>query len=344
MRLRGCVIGLGTMGAHHLRILSQMADVDLVAVAEPYERRRAMIAARYPGLQILCSLDEVLDRNPLDFACIAAPVALLPELALQCVAANIPVLVEKPMAPTVETGRALVEAARKARVLLGVGYVERCNPAVRAVKDRLDQGVIGRVHQVHARRLSPYPGRDSSLGVALDLATHDVDVMRYLLDSEVTRVYAETARDVHSKAEDLLSATLRFEDETTGLLEVNWITPTKIRQLYITGTSGMLVVDYLMQDLTLFENPRAATEWDTLQGVRGVGEGDMLRYALARREPLAVQWEAFLAALRDEPSPLATGEDAIASLLVMRAVVEAGQSQEVVNLSWSPSARMLSSR
>ena len=84
-----------------------------------------------------------------------------------------------------------------------------------------------------------------------------------------------------------------------GLLETNWMTPTKVRQISVLGERGMLVVDYLTQDLTLYEHPTRATEWDALAGIRGGGEGDMIRFALDRREPLRVQWEQFLAAVRD---------------------------------------------
>jgi len=241
------------------------------------------------------------------------------------------VLVEKPMAPSEAEATAMVQAAHKAGVLLSVGYVERYNPAVVALRERLEQGAIGRVLQFHARRLSPPPARAGMTSVALDLATHDVDVMRYLAGSEVTRVYAETAQRFQVDNDDLLCATLRFESDATGLLEVNWITPTKVRQLYVTGDEGMFVVDYLLQDLMFFENPRMATEWGALQGVRGTGEGDMIRFALSRREPLVVEWESFLGALAGQHAPLVSGEDGVMALRIAQAIQDSGRLHEVVS-------------
>ena len=192
---------------------------------------------------------------------------------------------------------------------------------------------------MHARRLSPFPNRDSMLGVALDLATHDIDVMRFISGSEVERVFAETSQHYHEAAEDLLCATLRFDDEATGLLEVNWITPTKVRELTVTGERGMFRLDYLTQDLFLFEHPTTSNEWEALAGMRGGGEGNMVRFALERREPLRVQWEAFLAAVRDGGEAPVSGRDGLAALSTARAIQEAGRRHETVVPSYRAAAR-----
>lgn len=310
-----------------------MPQVRVVAAVDPSEPRRQLVRERYPDLDVLPSLDAVLQSHELEFACLAAPVEELPELAARCIDASIPVLVEKPMAPNEEQATAMVRAARQAGVLLSVGYVERYNPAVVALRQRLGQGAIGRVLQFHARRLSPPPDRAGMTSVALDLATHDIDVMRYLAGSEVTRVYAETAQRFQVDNDDLLCATIRFDNDATGLLEVNWITPTKVRQMYVTGVDGMFVVDYLLQDLMFFEKPRMATEWGALQGVRGTGEGDMTRFALARREPLAVEWESFLAVLAGQDVPLVSGEDGVMALRIAQAIQESGRIHEVVSMT-----------
>jgi predicted dehydrogenase len=323
---KGCIVGLGVMGSNHLRVLGGMNAAEVVAVVDPSPERRAGVVERYRDIRAYATLAEAIGQHELDFACLAAPPERLPELALEAIAAGIAVLVEKPLAQTIEQAQQVVAAAAESGVPLTVGYVERFNPAVRELKRRLDDGAVGRVLQMHARRLSPFPNRQSASGVAVDLATHDIDVMRYLSGGDVVRVYAETAQRIHTTAEDLLCASLRFDDDSTGVLEVNWITPTKVRQLSITGETGMFVVDYLMQDLSFYENPRMATEWDALQGVRGMGEGDMVRYALARREPLALEWEAFLEAFAGRAPIAVTGEDALAALATARAIQESGDS------------------
>lgn len=319
------------MGALHLRVLRAMPEAELVAVVDPDPPRRAAAAALCgSGLTAHATLGEALAAHELDFAGLATPVARLPELAHEALAAGLAVLMEKPMALREETAAAVIADARQRGLVLSVGHVERCNPAVVALKARLDDGLVGRVHQMHARRLSPFPNRSGAQGVALDLATHDIDVMRYLTGSEVGRVSAEASSPLETGAEDLLCATLRFDDGATGLVEANWMTPAKVRELTVLGERGMVVVDYLRQELSFYEHPTTASEWEPLAVMRGGGEGDMVRYALERREPLRVEWEGFLAAVRSgTPAPVG-GEDGLAALSVARAMREAARRGEVM--------------
>jgi UDP-N-acetylglucosamine 3-dehydrogenase len=199
---------------------------------------------------------------------------------------------------------------------------------VMALVERIRAGRGGRIYQVHARRLSPYPARMSMQGVAVDLATHDIDVIRAITGSEIRRVHAETASRADSGPEDLVSASLRFDSGATGVLETNWITPAKVREVTVTAEEGMFVVNYLTQDLTFYENPRANIEWDTIAVLRGTGEGDVTRYALERREPLRVEWESVLAALRDGAPPVVSGWDGLAALSTARAIQRSGATGE----------------
>ncbi len=336
-RARGILIGLGTMGSYHLRVLQAHPEAELVALVDPEEERRTAATAS-SGVPAFASLEDALAATGADFACVATPAGSLAPTAHEALAAGLGVLVEKPMALTVRDARALVEDADARGALLAVGLVERCNPAVLALRQHLDSGEAGRIYQVHARRLSPYPGRQSPTGVALDLATHDVDVIRYLLGSEVERVYAETAERGQGGTEDLLSASLRLDNGATGVLEVNWLTPTKVRQLAVTCEAGMFVVDYLTQDLTFFSHPRQDIEWDTLRTMRGTGEGDMVRYGLVRKEPLRVEWDRFLAALRGEEPAAAAGQDGLAALSIARAIQRSGEEHLPVVPSYREAA------
>ena len=328
--LRGVVAGLGVMGSHHLRVLRGLAGVEVVAVADPDPARRDAVAAAHPGLAVHADLDGALAAHRPDFACLAVPIAHLPGAAGQALEAGAHVLIEKPTAAEEEDAQAVLRLAEERGLVAGVGHVERFNPAVIALKERLDAGTIGTIVQLHARRLSPFPNRTSMQGVALDLATHDIDVMRYLTGAEVARVFAETARPLGGGREDLLCATLRFDDGATGLLETNWVTPAKVRQLTVTGEHGMFVLDYLTQDLYLYEHPTKPTEWDALAGMRGGGEGDMTRFALNRREPLVVEWEAFLDAVRGVAEAPVTLRDGIAALSTARAIQLSAERHEPV--------------
>jgi UDP-N-acetylglucosamine 3-dehydrogenase len=328
--LRGVVVGLGVMGSHHLRVLRALSGCSVVAVVDPEDERRAGAWPQDGSIAEHSTLSEALRAHEADFACIAAPVDRLAGLAREAIDAGLAVLVEKPLAASEAEAEELIRHAEERSLLLSVGHVERFNPAVVALKEKLAKNPLGRIYQLHARRLSPYPDRRNLSGVALDLATHDLDVMRHVLGEEVVRVFAETAQRAGNEFEDLVCASLRFEDDSTGLLEVNWLTPTKVRELTVTGERGMFVVDYLTQDLRFFEHPRAAIEWEALGLVRGSDEGDMIRYAIPRREPLVVQWEAFLAAVRSGGPPPVPGREGLAALSIATAIRRAGQEHQPV--------------
>lgn len=336
--LRGVVVGLGVMGTHHARVLSTLPGAELVAAVDLDARRRAAASHTFARAHVHATLEDALAAHELDFAAVAVPVDHLPSVGRAALAAGLHVLLEKPTAPTVEQALELADDADARGLVLGVGHIERFNPAVGLLKRKLEEGIIGGVLQMQARRLSPFPNRESMLGVALDLATHDIDVMRYLTGSEVARVYAETEQRVHERAEDLLCATLRFENGTTGLLEVNWITPAKVRQLSVTGERGMLTLDYLTQEVCFYEHPTRATDWDALASMRGGGEGDMVRFALDRHEPLRQEWEGFLGAIRSgTPAPV-TARDGAAALSTAHAIRRAGTAHEVVVPSYRGAA------
>ncbi|MDQ3768780.1 MAG: Gfo/Idh/MocA family oxidoreductase, partial [Actinomycetota bacterium] len=165
--VRGAVVGLGAMGAHHLRVLRSLPEVDLVSVVDVDEARRRVALDAHPGVLAHASLAAALSAGRLDFVCLAVPVAHLPEATHEALAAGVHVLVEKPTAPDEEAARAMVDDAHARGLVLGVGHVERANPAVVALRRKLDQGLIGNVLQMHARRLSPFPNRGGAQGVAL---------------------------------------------------------------------------------------------------------------------------------------------------------------------------------
>ena len=194
-----------------------------------------------------------------------------------------------------------------------MGHVERFNPAVRALREKLNADELGRIFQIRAQRLSPFPARVGDAGVAFDLATHDLDVMCDLAGRPV-RVSAEIDRQAHRSHEDMLAAVLRFDSGIIGLLEVNWLTPAKVRRLTVTGERGMFEVDYLAQHLTLYENAHESVSWRTLDFFDGVTEGNATRFAIPRAEPLALQLKSFVAAIRGEAPLIVSGKEGLQAL------------------------------
>jgi len=235
------------------------------------------------------------------------------------------VLLEKPMTSSIEEAEALIQLASIRGAKLAIGHIERFNPAVIEVKRHLIAGELGQMFHLHARRLGPFPPRIRDVGVTLDLATHDIDVMRYLADAEVEHVYSETQRYIHTSHEDLLLGVLRFTNQAIGVLDVNWLTPTKVRELSITGEKGMYLINYLTQDVYFYENDYTSTTWDALRSLTGVSEGSMTRLKVQKAEPLRLEYEDVINAVRQDALPTVSGEDGLAVLKIVSQLSESKQ-------------------
>lgn len=330
MRLDVAVIGAGSMGMNHLRVLRDFSEdqIRLVGVAEPNEPNLRRAVSRF-HVEGYSDYHEMLEKTQPNLVSVVIPTHLHFEVASYALARGINVLLEKPMTSTIEEAVALNQLAHIHEVKLAIGHVERFNPAVIEIKHHLEAFELGQVFHLHARRLGPFPPRICDVGVILDLATHDIDVMRYLTDAEVEHVYAETQRRVHSRHEDLLLGVIRFTNQAVGVLDVNWLTPTKVRELSVTGEKGMYLVNYLTQDVYFYENDYTPTTWDALRSLTGVSEGTMTRLKVQKAEPLRLEYEDVIAALVNDTIPTVTGEDGLAVLKVAHQLSESKNENEI---------------
>lgn len=330
--MKVAVIGAGSMGHQHARVYADLPDIDLVAVADPNGAAAEAVCRRHGGRPYTDHRRMLKAERP-DAVSIAVPTVHHCDVAMDVFGCGVHALVEKPIALSIDEGQRMIAAAEQAGACLMVGHVERFNPAVLALKDRLQRNELGRVFQIDTRRQGPFPARVTDVGVVIDLAVHDLDIISYVTRARVVRVFAETERRIHSAYEDLLSGLLRLDDGTVGSVTVNWLTPTKIRELSVIGERGMFRVDYLTQDLYFFENATAThLDWDSLQALRGVSEGWMMRHAVAKREPLRAELEAFLAAVRGQRPVLVTGWDGLNALSMAHTIVTSGQEHRVVTI------------
>src|SRR6266581_2010450 len=322
MRLKIAVVGAGSMGMNHLRVLRDFDEeqVQVVGIADTYEPTLRNAVSRF-HVAGYADYREMLAKTTPDLVAVVVPTHLHFEVASYVLDRGINVLLEKPIASTIEQALALIQLARLRGVKLAVGHVERFNPAIIEVKRHLVAGELGRIFHLHARRLGPFPSRVGDVGVTLDLATHDIDVMRYLADAEVKHVYAETQRRIHTRYEDLLLGVLRFTNDAIGVLDVNWLTPTKVRELSITGEKGMYLVNYLTQDLYFYENDYTPTTWDALRSLTGVSEGTMTRLKVQKVEPLRLEYEDVITAIHKDILPTVSGEDGLAVLQVVNQIM-----------------------
>ena len=286
--LRAGIVGLGVMGRHHLRILSNLDGVELVGVFDP-----VLVGSReLSGVPVLPSLNALIDSQ-LDYCVLSAPTAYHLELGMRLGESGIHTLIEKPVAATGDEAKQLVKVFESKGLIGGVGHVERFNPAIQAMRQKISEGLLGEVFQISTRRQGPFPSRISDVGVIKDLATHDIDLTMWIMQRRYMSVAAHTAHRSGRRHEDMMVAIGQLEGGVIVSHLVNWLSPFKERRTSVIGECGALVADTLTSDLTFFENGTQATSWDGVSAFRGVSEGSVLRFALAKIEPLLAEHLAF---------------------------------------------------
>ena len=331
--LRAGLIGLGAMGRNHARVLSELDGVELAGILEPAGASGR--AAR--GAPVVTDLPALLALG-IDYAVVACPTALHEEIGVQLADAGVCALIEKPLAHSVEASARLVEAFETRGLVAAVGHIERYNPAVQSLRARLEAGALGDVYQVVTRRQGPFPHRIADVGVVKDLATHDIDLTGWVTGQEYTSVSARTVSKSGRPHEDMVAVVGRLADGSIVNHLVNWLSPLKERSTVVTGELGCFVADTLTADLTFYANGARDTEWEALRAFRGVSEGDMIRYAIPKREPLLVEHERFRDAVRGESTDVVTLREGLRTVEVSVAVLESAELGVTVDVPPSGAA------
>jgi UDP-N-acetylglucosamine 3-dehydrogenase len=315
--LRAGLIGLGMMGRNHARVLQQLDGVELVAVADPLGDQHQAAT----GVPVLGSFEQLLERD-LDLCVVAAPTADHERLGLALAAAGVHAMVEKPLSDDFESARRLARAFTDAGLVGAVGHIERFNPALQQLRARLEAGELGEIYQISTRRIGPFPGRIRDVGVIKDLATHDVDLTAWVAGSRFVEITARTAHKSGRAHEDLVAATGTLDDGTVTNHLVNWLSPMKERMTVVTGEGGAFIADTLTADLSFHANGEVRTNWDAISRFRGVSEGDMIRYAIPKPEPLATEHAAFRDAILGRGDDIVTMEQGLQAVAVAEAMLK----------------------
>jgi predicted dehydrogenase len=290
------VIGAGVMGSNHARVLAELPGIKLVGVADPDRKRREQVA-RSLGCASFPDAAALIGRG-VDAVTIAAPTHFHREIAIDCANRGIHVLVEKPIASTVEESRAIVAAARRAGVTLMVGHVERFNPAVQSIKRAIkDQDILS----IAITRVGPFPPRMSNVGVVIDLAVHDIDLIRWFTESEIVEIQPQTSSAV-AEREDIALLQFRTASGVLAHINTNWLTPFKARTIHIATRDKYLIGDLLTLQVT------------ECFGFQPDGSYSMRHLSVGYAEPLRSELVAFANAIRSGETPAVTGEEAVASL------------------------------
>src|SRR5260370_27084473 len=284
------------MGSNHARVFADLAGVSLVGVADPDPKPRDMVAgalacAAFPDVRELLAVG-------VDAVTIAAPAHLHQELALYCIKRGVDVLVEKPIAPSVAEGRTIIAAARHAGVSLMVGHVERFNPTVEAIKDAIRAEDI---LSIAITRVGPFPPRMSNVGVVIDLAVHDIDLIRWFTESEIVEVQPQLSSAL-AEREDIALLQFRTASGVLAHINTNWLTPFKARNVTIATRNKYIMGDLLTRQVT------------ECFGFQPDGSYSMRHLSVGHAEPLRAELQAFVAAIRLGEQPAVTGEEGVASL------------------------------
>lgn len=318
--MRVALIGFGVMGRNHARVLASMPDVDFVGIVEP-----AGVEFLPYNVPVFTTIDDLPE---IDAAVVATPTTTHEGIALAFASKGVHVLVEKPVALTVEAGVRMSEEFTK---LVGaVGHIERFNPAIQQLRQRINAGDIGRVLQVSTRRQNGFPARISDVGVVLDLASHDFDLTAFILGASYERVFALVGSE--SGREDLLLTSGLMSNGVMVNHVVNWLSPMKERIVTVTGEQGTFVANTVLGDLTLYRNGAEPVAWDSFANFRGVREGDVVRFAYPKKEPLVTELEGFVNAVRGVGSEFVSFAEGVEVLRVAASVIESAGKGEFVKV------------
>lgn len=318
--MRFGLVGLGQMGRHHARILSEAPDVDLIGAVDPMGDRHG---AMREGV-VFDDVESLLEAG-IDAAVIAVPTAQHLDVAMKMASSGVHTLIEKPLADSVVAAEEIRDAFASGTALGAVGHVERFNSSLQEMKRRLSIGELGRVISIATERVGPFPNRIQDVGVVKDLATHDIDIVTWIGSSPFSEVRGELAHKMGRPHEDLVVAVGRLENGVVASINVNWLTPVKRRSVSVLGEKGAFVADLLTGDLRFYANAEVDSQWDRLAMLRGVSEGDMIQYAFPKREPLAVEHQSFRqAAANGAAEGVVTLDEGVGILAVAEAIIGSG--------------------
>jgi len=329
--LRAGLIGMGSIGRHHARILSSLEGVTLVGIVDSGDIEK-------PPAKEFSSLDELLKQG-IDYCVVAVPTILHAEIGLYLASQGVHALIEKPITDSLDSAVA-VSAAFKEQGLIGaVGHVERFNGPIQQARMRIEGDQLGQIFQIATRRQSPFPARIADVGVVKDLATHDIELTSWVSSSFYDSVSAQISHKAGREFEDLVIVNALMDSQIVVSHQVNWLSPFKERSITITGEKGSFVADTLNGDLTFFANGNVPAVWEELAQFRGVSEGDVVRYAFPKPEPLRAEHEAFRDAVLGLSNKIVSMDEGVRVLAVAEAILESAKFNSVVhlqgNMSWN---------
>jgi len=305
------VIGIGSMGANHVRVYHEMSlegKVKLVGISDINEKKVYDIAEKYKT-KAFTDYKELI-KEDLDAVNIVVPTTLHKKVAIDVINRGINTFIEKPITNTLDSANLIINSAKRKKVKLQIGHIERFNSSISKLKELIEKNELGEVVSLSAKRVGPYNPRIRDVGIILDLGAHDIDVITHLYNQRPKSVFTNAGKTIHSK-EDRAIIVLNFKNHKSGIVETNWFTPHKTRTLTAVGTKGIAYVDYIEQSLRIYNH-----EW-----VKDV--------KIEKKEPLRLELESFVNCIENNKIPTVTGEDAKQVLEIAIAATKSAKSGKI---------------
>ena len=325
-KLRAGLIGLGAMGKHHARVLTNLEGVELVGTFDLNSNSDLSSSKQASSIKNLIDLG-------IDYAVVATPTSSHLEIGMELASAGINALIEKPLCIDSLSAKTLTESFKNSGLIGAVGHIERYNSALQEAKNRLPQ--LGQIFQIATRRQGTYPTRINDVGVIKDLATHDIDSVSWITGQDYKKVFAQVGQQVARLHEDLVAITADLNYKIVVNHLVNWLSPYKERVTVITGENGAFLIDTLNSDLTFFENGSFTSNWESLKQFKGASEGRVTKYSFVKNEPLRLEHENFRDGLLGKRNEIVTMQEGLKVLQVVEAVIQSSQTNMACNIQYT---------
>ena len=313
--MKCAVIGVGNMGRHHARNYFEIKGWQLVAIADQNSSLGKELAKKY-HCRFYKDYREMLKREKFEAVSIATPTSTHYPVATDCIRAKKHVLIEKPIASSLNEAKNLIKKAQKNQVKLTVGHIERFNPAIKKLKLMIDQGKFGKIKSLIFQRVGLIPLQIKDANVIIDIGIHDIDLANFLLNAIPQKIIAFGGKVLTNHQEDHADILLKYSSGVAHI-QINWITPTKIRRLMITGTKGYAEIDYIDQKLIFYRHHYAQTYDNYGDFVIKFGRESKKRNILIKKsEPLKEELKSFLKSIRSDKEPEVTGKEALLALKI----------------------------
>lgn len=299
------IIGVGYLGTQHARILSYLEEADLKGVAD-IDFKNAMQIGNRHGVQYYENFEEMLDE--IDAGIVATPTSEHFSISMKLLNAGKSVLVEKPITETVEQAEQLVNAAKKNKLILHVGHLERFNPAVEALEN-----LISEPRFIEVQRLGSFSVRSLDIDVVLDLMIHDLDIILALIKEDV-KVIRSSGIHVLSDKIDIANARLEFKSGCSATLTASRVHQGKVRKLRIFEADSYYSIDYRDQEVKIFPLNGRQAEIKTMK--------------IKKEEPLKLELLNFFQCIKDGKTRKVSGEEGLRALRLAYQVLNEAEETE----------------